>query len=59
MAQKSIAKIAQQYSGRDRYCEICPLRGKYCDKVMDVCNEQFVRGFIKGVRYYKSLQKKK
>lgn len=60
MAKKSIENIAQQASGRDRYCKICPLRGtSYCGKVMDVCNEQFVRGFIKGVKYQKSLQKKK
>ena len=50
-----IRKIAATYSGRDRLCEKCPFRyTSDCVRFNQICNESFIRGFIKGVKYQKS-----
>lgn len=59
MKKLSINKIAAQYSGRSRACAKCSYFTKICSKydLFTLCNRSFIEGFIKGVKYNKSINK--
>lgn len=54
----SIKHEAEMANGRSRQCEKCPFGGGRCTFELNrVCSDNFIEGFIKGVRFFKKKMK--
>lgn len=54
----SIKHEAEMANGRSRQCEKCPFGGVRCTFELNrVCSDNFIEGFIKGVRFFKKKMK--
>lgn len=54
----SIKQEARLANGRSRQCEKCPFGDGRCTlELHRVCSDNFVEGFIKGVRFIKKRMK--
>ena len=60
MAKKTtLAQVAVQKSGKERYCKKCEFNSEKICPYMWVCDAAFRRGFIKGYEYHKEINKSK
>ena len=53
-AKKSVEQMAKDANGRSRACAKCSLRMTCTDIDTEICNNAFIKGFMKG---YKQARK--
>lgn len=54
----SIKHEAKMVNGRSRQCEKCPFGDRRCTfELHRVCSDNFIEGFIKGVKFFKKKMK--
>lgn len=55
----SIKQQAKLANGRSHRCEKCPFLNRCTPNTSKVCSDNFVEGFIKGVKFIKRQMKEK